>query len=126
MYEARLGTDNFCKVSEEGNDVVPSFALDLVDALHIERRILGLGPDGFSRFLRDHPEFGLGVRRVSLDLEPDFNTGLRFPDRSHLRASITGDHGRPLRFSEVMPEFEVWPNFVESGFSIIFSFRMIL
>src|SRR6266700_8306653 len=79
-------------MGEEGDDVVLGLALDLVDALDIERRILGLGPDRPSGVLRDHAEFGEGVGRMCLDLEPDLEAGLRLPDGGHLGAGITGDH----------------------------------
>jgi hypothetical protein len=35
---------------------------------------------------------------MRLDLEPDLEAGLWLPDRSHFRASVTGDH-RGLRTS---------------------------
>ncbi len=48
----------------------------------------------FGGFLGDHAEFGLRIRRMGLDLEPDLETGLGFPDRGHFRAGVAGDHRR--------------------------------
>ncbi len=51
MHEARLGADDFCQMGEEGDHVVLGLTLDCVDARDIEGHALGLGPDGFRRFL---------------------------------------------------------------------------
>ena len=96
VHEARVGTDDFGEVGEEGDDVVLGLALDLVDPRHVEGGVLALGPDGFGGFLRDHAEFRQRVRRMRLDLEPDLEARLRLPDRGHFRAGIAGDH-RELR-----------------------------
>ena len=48
MHEARLRADDLGEVGQEGDDVVLGLALDLVDALHIESGVLGLGPDVFA------------------------------------------------------------------------------
>ena len=98
MDEARLGTDDFRQMGQEGDDVVLGLAFDLVDALDIEGGVLALGPDRFCRLLWDHAEFRQRVRCMRLDLEPDLEAGLWLPDRSHFRASVTGDH-RGLRTS---------------------------
>ena len=98
MHEARLGADDLGEMGQEGDDVVLGLALDLVDARDIEGGVLRLGPDRFRGVLRDHAEFGLRVRRMRLDLEPDPEARLRLPDRGHFRAGIAGDH-RELRGS---------------------------
>jgi hypothetical protein len=59
VEEARLGADDFRDMGQEGDDVVLGGALDLVDALDIDRGgIAALGPDGFGGFFRHHAEFG--------------------------------------------------------------------
>ena len=99
VHEARIRADEFGEVGEEGDDVVLDLALDLVDPRDVELGVLALGPDGFGGLLRDHAEFGLGIRRMRLDLEPDFEAGQRLPDGGHFRAGIAGDHRR-LRTSK--------------------------
>ena len=51
MHEARFGTDDFGEMRQEGDDVMLGLALDRVDPLDIEGRVLGLGPDGLGRLL---------------------------------------------------------------------------
>ena len=99
VHEARIGADEFGEVGEEGDDVVLDLAFDLVDPRDVELRVLALGPDGFGGVFRDHAEFGLGIRGMRLDLEPDLETGQRLPDGGHFRACIAGDH-RGLRASK--------------------------
>ena len=94
MHEARLGADDFGQMGEEGDDVVLGLALDLVDPRDVEGGVLGLGPDRLGGLLRDHAEFGLRVRRMRLDLEPDLEAGLRLPDGGHFRAGVAGNHRR--------------------------------
>ena len=98
MDEARLGTDDFGQMGQEGDDVMLGLALDLVDPGDVEGGVLGLGPDRLRGFLGDDAEFGQRVRRVRLDLEPDPKAGLRLPDGGHFRAGVAGDH-RKLRTS---------------------------
>ena len=87
-----IGADDFGEVRQEGDDVVVGFALDLVDARDVERRILGLGPDRLRCLLRNHAEFSLRVRGVRLDLEPDLEACLGLPNGSHFRAGVARDH----------------------------------
>ncbi len=96
MHEARLGTDDFRQMGEEGDDVVLGFALDLVDPRHVEGDVAGLGPDRLGGLFRDHAKFCQRVRRMRLDLEPDLEAGLRLPDRGHFRAGVAGNHRRLL------------------------------
>ena len=51
MDEARLGTDDFGQMGQEGDDVVLGLALDLVDPGDVEGGVLGLGPDRLRGFL---------------------------------------------------------------------------
>ena len=90
MHEARFGADDFGQMRQEGDDVVLGLALDLVDALDIECRVLALGPDGFRGFLRNDAELGQRVGGMRLDLEPDLEARLRLPDRRHFGAGIAG------------------------------------
>ena len=69
VHEAGVRADDLGEVGQEGDDVVLGLALDLVDAGDVEPRVLF--PDRRGGFLRDHPEFGLGVAGMRLDLEPD-------------------------------------------------------
>ena len=88
MHEARLRTDDFGEMGEEGDDVVLDLALDLVDPRGVEFRGVALLPDRLRRLFRDHAEFGHGVGGMGLDLEPDAKARLRRPDRRHLRAGV--------------------------------------
>jgi hypothetical protein len=49
--------DDFGEMGQEGDDVMLGLALDLVDALDIEGRVLALFPDRLRRLLRDGAEF---------------------------------------------------------------------
>src|SRR5262249_17270292 len=77
---------------EERDDVVLDLALDLIDAVDVEGRVLALGPDGFCGALGGEPELRHGVGGVRLDLEPDAKAGLRRPDFRHRRPGVTRDH----------------------------------
>ena len=86
------GADDLAQMREEGDDVVLGRALDLVDAVRIERRGAALFPDDLRRFLRHDAEFRQGRRRVRLDLEPDAESRLRRPDIGHFGSGIARDH----------------------------------
>ena len=58
------------EMGQEGDHVVLGHRLDLVDAGDVELDVLRL-PDRRGGRLRDHPERGLGVGGMRLDLEPD-------------------------------------------------------
>ncbi len=45
MDEARIRPDEFGEMGQEGDDVMLGDALDLVDAVHVEGDVAGLGPD---------------------------------------------------------------------------------
>ena len=92
VHEARLGADDLGQMGQEGDDVVLGLALDLVDPRDVEGGIPGLGPDRLGGLLGDHAEFGLRIRRMRLDLEPDLEARLRLPDGGHFRAGVAGDH----------------------------------
>jgi hypothetical protein len=92
VHEARLRTDDFGEVGEEGDDVVLHLALDRVDALDVEHGRRALFPDDLGRLARDHAELGERARRMRLDLEPDAEPGLGRPERHHLRTAVAGDH----------------------------------
>jgi len=95
--EARLRPDNFRKVGEEGDHVVPGDALDLVDPGDVEDRLVAFLAHRLRRLPRRDAELGHGVEGVRLDLEPDAETGLRRPDRRHFRARVAGDQGLAFR-----------------------------
>jgi hypothetical protein len=99
VHEARLGADDLGEMGQEGDDVVLGLALDLVDAFDVEGRVLGLGPDRPRRLLGNHAELGHGVGGMGLDLEPDPETGLRLPDRSHFGAGVARNHAISPRAS---------------------------
>jgi hypothetical protein len=92
MYEARLGPDDLRQMRKEGDDVVFGLALDLVNARYIEADVAGFLPDLFCGLFWNHPEFRLRIRRMRLDLEPDFEARLRLPDGGHFRAGVAGNH----------------------------------
>src|SRR3546814_8058836 len=82
VHEARLRPHVLGEVGEEGDDVVPGLALDLVDALDLEGAAL---PHRLGRLLGDDAELGLRVAGMRLDLEPAAEPVLRLPDGGHLR-----------------------------------------
>ena len=45
MHEPRLRPDDFCKMGEEGDDVVLDLALDFLDARRVESSLLALRPN---------------------------------------------------------------------------------
>ena len=93
MHETRLGTDDFGKMGQEGDDVMLDLGLDGVDPRDIEGRGLALVADGLGGVLRDQPEFGHGVGRMRFDLEPDAKLGFGRPDGGHFGPGIARDHG---------------------------------
>ncbi len=90
MEEPRLGSDMLGEVGEEGDDVVPGLALDLVDARDLELAFLAQrrGDAGGNDAGSLERLGGEG-----LDLEPDAVAVLRLPDRAHLRPAVARDHG---------------------------------
>ena len=97
--EARLGPDDFRQMRKEGHDIVLHFALDFVDARHIEIGARAFAPDGARGGLGNDADFGQRIGRVRLDLEPDAKFRFRRPDRRHLCARITRNHFKlsPIR-----------------------------
>ena len=97
VHEARVGADELGEMREKGDDVMPGHALDLVDAVDIERDVSRLLPDRPGALLRDDAEVGQRVAGVRLDFEPDAEPRLRRPQRDHIGAGIAGDHRRVRR-----------------------------
>ncbi len=93
MDETAVGTDKFCEMSEEGDDVVLGHGFDLVDAGDVEGGAAALFPDGLGSRLRNDAEFGQRVTGMRLDLEPDAELCFRRPDGDHFRSGVTRDHG---------------------------------
>src|SRR5712671_4335975 len=89
MDKASIGADMLGKVRQKGDHVVAGFALDLIDALDLERAAF---PDGARRVLRDDSERRLSITGMRLDLEPDPVAVLRRPDSGHLGTAVAGDH----------------------------------
>ena len=71
------------EVGQEGDDIVPGFTLDLVDARDLERTLFPNVAGGFGGHDAELDERIHGVR---LDLEPDPKARLGLPDRDHLGA----------------------------------------
>jgi hypothetical protein len=99
MHEARLGSDDFGKVRQEGDDVVLDLGLDGVDAGNVEFGGFAFFPDLLCGVLRDDADLGHGLGGVRLDLEPDAELGFRRPDRDHVGAGIARDHAASPRAS---------------------------
>ena len=91
VHEACLGADDLGEVGEKRDDVVLDFALDLVDPRDIEFGLAARLPDGLGRFLRDHAEFGHGVGRMGLDLEPDAESASAAPRCGHVGPGVARD-----------------------------------
>ena len=96
MHEAGFGSHMLGKVGQESDDVMLGDALDLVDAGDIELGLRALLPDDLGCRHGNEPELRHGGGGVRLDLEPDAETRLRFPDLRHLGARVARDHGRCL------------------------------
>jgi hypothetical protein len=92
VHEPGFGADDLGQMREERDDVVLDLALDGVDALHVEGGRGALLPHGPGRFPGHHAEIRQRRGRVSLDLEPDAELGLRRPDGHHLGAAVARDH----------------------------------
>ena len=92
VHEACFRPDDLRDMRQEGDDVVLDLGLDGVDAGDVELGGLSLFPDFLGGFFRDDAEFGHGVGRMRLDLEPDAEFGLRRPDRDHVGAGVARDH----------------------------------
>ena len=89
MDEARLRPHVIGEVGEEGDHVVPCLALDGIDPFGIDERIRVRAHRALQRIrchLRRLAERDLRVERMTLDVQPDAEAGLRCPDRGHLRA----------------------------------------
>ena len=93
VHEARLLADVFGEIGEKGDDVVFGLTLDLVDPCHLEGAAL---PDRLGRFFGNDAKLRLGVAGMSLDLEPDAELVLRFPDGGHFGAAVTRNHRGPV------------------------------
>ena len=93
MHKPRLIiADNLRKMGQKRDDIMLGHSFNFVNARHIELDVLGL-PDRIGIFLRDHPQLGLRIARVRLDLIPDAKlTGCR-PNGHHFRPGIAFDHG---------------------------------
>ena len=92
VHEARFRADDLRQMRQEGDDVVLDLGLDGVDARDIEGRGLALVPDLLGGFFRDFAELGHGVGGMRLDFEPDAETRLGRPDRSHFGAAVARNH----------------------------------
>ncbi len=93
VHEARFGAHDLGQMGEERDHVVLHFALDRVDARHIECGATALFPDGARGLFRDHAQFGQRVGGMGLDLEPDAEFRFRRPDRRHFGPGVALDHG---------------------------------
>ncbi len=73
----------------EGNDIMPYFAFDFLNAIQIERCALS---EGFGSGRRDVSHFGKDFRSCEFGFEPAFVFVLLAPDGTHFRARVAGDH----------------------------------
>jgi len=91
LTEAGLRADVFGQVGEKGDDVVLRLPLDGVDPLHLER---AQPADVAGGLVGDHPQLGLRVAGMCLNVQPDAETRFGLPDRRHLRPAVARDHLR--------------------------------
>ena len=91
MHEARVRADDLGEMRQEGDDVVPGLALDLVDPGDVERGGVALFPDRPGSFLRDDAEFGQRITGMRLDLEPDAEPGFAATRWQPFRAANSGE-----------------------------------
>ncbi len=96
MDEARVGPDEFRQMGQEGDDVVPRLALDLVDPLDAEGGRAAFLPDGLGRLLRNDAEIGQRIASMGLNLEPDAELRFLGPDGDHVGTRIARDHRQSL------------------------------
>jgi len=68
------------------------FALDLVDAVDVERRRAAFLPDRAGSLARNHAQFGQRIASVRLDIEPDAEFRFLRPDGNHFGSRIARDH----------------------------------
>ena len=89
MHESRLLAHMLGQIGEEGDHVVPGFALDLVDPRDFPFSTL---PHRLCGVLGDYAKLGLRIAGVGLDLEPDTEFVFGFPDIDHIGSGIARDH----------------------------------
>ncbi len=89
MDEPGFGADIFPHVRQERDDVMFHFALDLIDARHVELRAL---PDPRDSVAGNDAQLGLRLAGQDLDFEPDGKPVLVVPDAPHRGARISLDH----------------------------------
>src|SRR5208282_6247568 len=90
MQEAGIRADMLRQIGEEGDYVVSGLALDLVDACDLERTFL---PDRARGTFRNDAGSGERIAGMRLDLEPDTEAVLRFPNGGHRGPAVARDHG---------------------------------
>ena len=103
VHEARFGANLRRHPVEERDHVMLGHRFDRIDRRHIDHRIgRPPVPQRLGRAVRHNAKLGQLVGGMGLDFEPDAVTRLRVPDRGHLRACVTGNHGEPSR-TELAP-----------------------
>jgi len=87
--ETPFRPDMLGDIGQEGDGLVMDLALDLTDALDLERPALA---QCLRRASGDDAERLLRLAGVDFDVELDAEIGFRLPDRRHLRTAVARDH----------------------------------
>ena len=90
MDETRILADVFRDVGQECDDVVIEGALEFIDAFDGEGGPLA---DHGNCLARDKAEFGLRLAGIDFHVEPCAEFCVVSPERAHLGARVTCDHG---------------------------------
>src|SRR5215470_8561839 len=97
MEPARVGADDLSHGGSEGDDVMPNFGLDFMDAFDLEVCPV---TDGLGGLLRDQASLGKSLGSGHLDGQPAAKPVLIAPDTPHVGAGITRDHSRILLLAQ--------------------------
>ena len=90
MDKTRVVSQCFCQGAQEGNHFMPNIRLDFLDPIDIDP---GIFSNSAHRGLWDLAKARQGLCCQDLHLKPHLKSVLLRPDLSHLRATVTINHG---------------------------------
>ena len=89
--------DVFADAGQKGDNVVPHFPFDFINAIDIE---IGFLLDILQGRSRDFSALSKGFASQDFNFKPNAEFVLWFPDGGHLGQSVTRDHYFPLELGE--------------------------
>ena len=96
MHKPRLITsDMLGQMGQKSNHVMFGNSFYFVDTCDVKRDVFGF-PNRLGVGPRNHPEVGLSITGMGLDLVPDAEFGLGRPDGNHVGTGIARDHATDL------------------------------